>query len=149
MPWRINFLRKVRYGTNTKQKDDIYDWMNTREGINDSLPAAPPEMCGPRTQELCEFCSFIASFYHTQTSRYHLNNPFQNNSSKWWVMICSRWIRGGEGMLILSTFQSVQMVMLMVTMLMVTMDSKALLQSTVPGHFSSSIPHPVLSGLLT
>lgn len=39
--WRVNFLRKVIYGTQSKQGDDLYDLENTYKGINDSLPALP------------------------------------------------------------------------------------------------------------
>lgn len=31
--WRINFLRKVRYGTDLKQGDDLYDLANVCKGI--------------------------------------------------------------------------------------------------------------------
>lgn len=37
MCWRIYLLRKIRCGTDWKQGDDLYDLMNTCEGINDTL----------------------------------------------------------------------------------------------------------------
>lgn len=70
MPWRINFLRKARYDTNTKQKDDIYDLMNTRKGLNDSLPAAPQKLTALGLRSSASSVDeTLASFYRTQTSR--------------------------------------------------------------------------------
>lgn len=88
MRWRIYLLRKIRYGTDSKQGDDLYDFINTCEGRSDAHPWNWQAL--PSGGSVSVAKESPVSFHPTQTPQHHLNNLSLSHSSKCRVMIYSR-----------------------------------------------------------